>query len=146
MAAFLLDAQMAFSVLCISCITPCVQISSSCNCGVLSHGRVFESPWTVACQARLFMGFPRQEFWSGLPFPSPGDRLHPGVNPCLLCLLRQEDSLSLPPGKPSCKDINQIGLGPTLMASLNYLLSPSTVTFGYTEIELQHKNFFEGIH
>ena len=31
------------------------------------------TPWTVACQAQLFMGFPRQEYWSGFPFPSPGD-------------------------------------------------------------------------
>ena len=29
-------------------------------------------PWTVVCQASLFMGFPRQEYWSGLPFPPPG--------------------------------------------------------------------------
>ena len=72
------------SVLCISCITPCVQISSSCNCGVLSHGRVFETPWTVARQACLFMGFPRQEFWSGFPFPPPGDGLNPGVEPVSL--------------------------------------------------------------
>ena len=33
----------------------------------------FGTPWTVACQAPLPMGFPRQEFWSGVPFPSPGD-------------------------------------------------------------------------
>ena len=31
------------------------------------------TPWTVACQAPLSMGFPRQEYWSGVPFPSPGD-------------------------------------------------------------------------
>ena len=38
-------------------------------------------PWTVACQAPLSMGFSRQEYWSGLPFPSPGDRPHPGIEP-----------------------------------------------------------------
>ena len=37
--------------------------------------------WTVACQARLSMGFPRQEYWSGLPFPSPGDLPNPRIKP-----------------------------------------------------------------
>ena len=41
----------------------------------------FETPWTVALQAPLSMGFPRQEYWSGLPFPSPGDLRDPGVEP-----------------------------------------------------------------
>ena len=36
-------------------------------------------PWTVACQAPLSMGFPRQEYWSGLPFPSLGNLPNPGV-------------------------------------------------------------------
>ena len=39
------------------------------------------TPRTVACQAPLSMGFSRQEYWSGLPFPSPGDLLHPGIEP-----------------------------------------------------------------
>ena len=39
----------------------------------------FSTPWTIACQAPLSMGFPRQEYWSGLPFPSPGDLLNPGI-------------------------------------------------------------------
>ena len=43
-------------------------------CCVLSHVRLFATPWTVAHQAPLCMGFPRQEYWSGLPFPSPGVR------------------------------------------------------------------------
>ena len=38
-----------------------------------------ETPWTVACQASLSMGFPRQEYWSGLPFPPPGDLLDQGL-------------------------------------------------------------------
>ena len=37
--------------------------------------------WTVACQAPLSMGFFRQEYWSGLPFPSPGDLPNPGIKP-----------------------------------------------------------------
>ena len=38
-------------------------------------------PWAVALQAPLSMGFSRQEYWSGLPFPSPGDRPNPGIEP-----------------------------------------------------------------
>ena len=38
-------------------------------------------PWTVACQAPLSMGFSRQEYWRGLPFPSPGDLPNPGIEP-----------------------------------------------------------------
>ena len=44
---------------------------------VLSHDWLFENPWTVALQASLSMEFSRQEHWSGLPFPSPGDLPHP---------------------------------------------------------------------
>ena len=39
------------------------------------------TPWTVAYQVPLSMGFPRKEYWSGLPFPSPGDLLNPGIKP-----------------------------------------------------------------
>ena len=39
------------------------------------------NPWTVACQAPLSMGFPRQRYWSGLPFPSPGDLPDSGIEP-----------------------------------------------------------------
>ena len=49
------------------------------------------SPWTVAHQAPLSMGFSRQEYWSGLPFPSPGDLPNPGIKPGSPAL--QADSL-----------------------------------------------------
>ena len=39
------------------------------------------TPWTVACQAPLSMGFPRQEYWSELPFPPPGNLPNPGIKP-----------------------------------------------------------------
>ena len=48
-------------------------------------------PWTVARQAPLPMGFSRQEYWSGLPFPSPGDHPDPGIEPRSPAL--QADSL-----------------------------------------------------
>ena len=41
----------------------------------------FVTPWTVAHQTPLSMGFPRQEYWSGLPFPSSGDLPDPGIEP-----------------------------------------------------------------
>ena len=41
----------------------------------------FVTPWTIACQAPLSMGFSRQEYWSGLPFPSPDDLTDPGIEP-----------------------------------------------------------------
>ena len=47
----------------------------------LSHVLLFVTPWTVAHQALLPMGFPRQEYWSELPFPSPGDLPDPGIKP-----------------------------------------------------------------
>ena len=48
---------------------------------LLTWVQLFATPWTVARQALLSMGFPRQEHWSGLPFPSPGDLLDPGIEP-----------------------------------------------------------------
>ena len=47
----------------------------------LSHVRLFATPWTAAYQAPLSMGFSRQEYWSVLPFPSPGYLPDPGIKP-----------------------------------------------------------------
>ena len=57
----------------------------------LSRVRLFAIPWTVAHQTPLSMGFPRQEYWSGLQFPSPGDLPNPGIQ--LLSPALQADSL-----------------------------------------------------
>ena len=51
---------------------------------MLSHFQLFATLWTVALQTPLFMGFPRQEYWSGLSFPSPGDLPDPGIEPASL--------------------------------------------------------------
>ena len=65
----------------------------------LSHVRLFATPWTVAHQDPVSMGFFRQEYWSGLPFPSPGDLPYPGIE--LRSPVLQADALtSEPPGKP----------------------------------------------
>ena len=53
---------------------------------MLSRVQLFETPWTVARQAPLSMGFSRQEYWSGLPFPSPGDSSQPRDRTCVSCV------------------------------------------------------------
>ena len=55
----------------------------------LSGVRLFATPWTVANQAPPSMGFSRQEYWSGLPFPSPGDLPNPGIEPRSPAFYRQ---------------------------------------------------------
>ena len=66
---------------------------------LLSRVRLFATPWTASLQAPLSMGFSRQEYWSGLPCPPPGDRPDPGIEPGSAA--SQADSLpSEPPGKP----------------------------------------------
>ena len=64
-----------------------------CLCESLSRVQLFVTPWTVAHQASLSMGFSRQEYWSGLPFPSPEDLPHLGIQPQSPTL--QADSLLL---------------------------------------------------
>ena len=46
---------------------------------MLSRVRLFATPWNVACQALLSMGFHRQEYWRGLPLPPPGELPYPGI-------------------------------------------------------------------
>ena len=72
------------------------------SCCMLSHVQLFVNPWTTIHQAPLSMRFPRQEYWSGLPFPTPGDLSIPGIKP-----VTPESSLwvggfftTAPPGKP----------------------------------------------
>ena len=59
---------------CVSvCVGLCVQL--------LSYVQLFANSWTEVRQVPLFLGFPRQEYWSGLPLPSPGDCPNPGTEP-----------------------------------------------------------------
>ena len=64
----------------------------------LSHVQLFPTLWTIAHQAPLSMGFSRQEYWSRLPFPSPGDLPNPGIEPRPPAL-EAEALTSEPPGK-----------------------------------------------
>ena len=89
------------------CVCVCVYIYiyiCVCMCVLsrFSHVRLFATPWTVAHQVPLCMGFSRQKYWSGLPCPPPGDLPDPGIEPWSLCLpYWQTASLLLPPpGKP----------------------------------------------
>ena len=81
----------------------------ACMLSCFSCARLFVTPWTAAHQAPLSMGFSRQEYWSGLPFPSPGDLPDPGIklgSPAL-----EADALtSEPPGKPRIAYSQQLNL------------------------------------
>ena len=87
--------------------------------------QLFATPWTVAQQALLSMEFSRQEYWSGLPFPTPGDLADPGIEPRFPTL--QVDSLpSEPSGKPMLK-VKVAQSCPTLRDPMDYSLPGSSV-------------------
>ena len=68
----------------------------------LSRVQLFVTPWTVAYQAPASLGFSKQEYWSGLPFPSPGDLPDPGIEPESPTFYA-DALLSEPPGKIKLK-------------------------------------------
>ena len=73
----------------------------------LSRVRLFATLWTVTYRAPPSVGFSRQEYWSGLPFPSPGDLPDPGIEPGSPAL--QADALtSEPPVKPKHKCLHTV--------------------------------------
>ena len=73
-----------------------------CMLSHFSHLQLSATPWTVACKAPLSKGFSRQEYQSEVPYPPPGDLLHPKIEPTsLMSPDWQASSLQLaPPGKP----------------------------------------------
>ena len=77
-----------------------------------SHFRLFATLWTIALQAPPSMGFSRQEYWSALPFPSPGDLPDPEIKPVSpVSPARQADSLPLvPSGKPLVHDKHTLNI------------------------------------
>ena len=81
------------------------------------------TPWTVAYKAPLSMEFSRQEYWSGLPFPSPGDLPHPGIEPRSHAL--QADALSSePPGKPLVGFLNMLSCESVVLTDTLILILP----------------------
>ena len=83
-----------------------------CEVKSLSHVRLFATLWTVAHQDPLSMGFFRQEYWSGLSFPSPGDLPNPGIEPRSPTL--QADALT---SEPLCLYLSLAVLGLCCYAS-----------------------------
>ena len=81
----------------------CRAVLRVCCAESLSHVWLSMTPWTIAHQAPLSMGFSRQEYWSGLPCPSPGHLPYPGIKPeSLMSPALQVDSFPAePPRKPS---------------------------------------------
>ena len=85
--------------------SPGVNSESENESEVAQSCRLYATPWTVARQAPLSMGFSRQEYWSGLPFPSLGDLPEPGIEPGSPTL--QADALpSEPPGNSRFSQIH----------------------------------------
>ena len=87
------------------------------------------TPWTVANQAPLSTEFSRQEYWSGWPFPTPGDLPHPRIKPMSLIAPALADRLftTVPPGKPKCKTYIKLILPKRIFRRLN------EVTFNFYE-------------
>ena len=73
-------------------------------CCMLSHVQLFVTPWTVAHQAPLSMGFFRQEYSSGLPFPPPGDLPNPGLETVSPSLAGRFFT-TVPPGKSAINGV-----------------------------------------
>ena len=97
----------------------------------LSCVRLFVTPWTVAYQAPPSMEFSRQEYWSGLPFSSPGDLPNPGIEPRSPTL--QADTLpSEPPGQPIDKT------RANRRVPSDYWDSAECTDFGFQEWTLQY--------
>ena len=69
-----------------------------------SHVQLYTTLWTAACQAPLSIGFSREEYWSGLPCPSPGNLPDSGIKPASLMSPALTGSLPLvPPGEPDIR-------------------------------------------
>ena len=99
-------------------------------CSSMSNS--FATPWTMALQAPLTMEFPRQEHWSGLPFPSPGDLPKPGITPESPALVGGF-STSGPPGKPIRYIFSPVQIPHTLLPSAPI---PHQGTLFYTGLSL----------
>ena len=85
------------------------------------------TPWTVGCQAPLSMGFPKQGYWSGVPFPSPGDLPNPGIEPAPPALAGRFFTTA-PPGNPCFnKNPDKLMLYNLLIYPLNLFLKKKIV-------------------
>ena len=83
---------MVYNIVLATTIEQC-ESALSTHAGKLSHVRLFATPWSVAHPPPLSTGFSRQEYWSGLPFLTPGDLPDPRIEP--MSPMLPEDSLPL---------------------------------------------------
>ena len=107
---YVLNSLSGFGIRVIVTLCACVHAKSLQSCPTLCN------PWTVAHQATLSMGFSRQEYWSGLACPPPGDLPDPGINQCLLWIQHCRWILTIePPGQPD-RDLEEwiLGVFPSL--------------------------------
>ena len=109
----------------------------------LSRVQLFATPWTVAHQVPPFMEFSRQEYWSGLPFPSPGDLPDPGIKPRSLEL--QADALLSEPPRNCRHEIKRcLLLGRKPMTNLDSILKNRDFTLP-TKFHLVKVMVFPGV-
>ena len=94
--------------------------------------RLFPTPWTVAHQAPLSMAFPRQEFWSELPFPSPGNLPGPGIKPMSPALAGRFFTTEAP-GKPEYLYSGKNNLKDWLQSLANIMLDSSIPVTAHTQ-------------
>ena len=94
-----LDAGRTHLIVTAKNVLRCCLVTKLCSC-------LFATPWTVACQTSLSMGFSRQEHLSGLPFPSPRDLAHPGIESVSPAWQVDSFLTTEPPGKPQ-NDLRQ---------------------------------------
>ena len=126
-----IDAEKAFDKIHPFVIKTLNKLGVDGICCMLSHVRLFTTPWTVAYQAPLSMGFPRQVSWSGLPFPFPEDFPDPGIEPRspVSPALAGGSFTTEPPGKPIdgmyLTIINSIEFSPSIHREL--VPGPTTV-------------------
>ena len=103
------------------------------------------TPWTVACQAPLFMGFSREEYWSGLPCPPPGDLPNPGSEPRSPTL--QVDSLpSEPQRKPKNATVGNLTLPQRIFPTQGLNRGLPTLQVDSLAPELPEKPYFKIKH
>ena len=95
---------------------------------LVSHVLLFVTPWITACQAPLSMGFSRQGYWSGFPFPSPGDLPNPGIesrSPALQANALPSELLGKPIGSGEVPTRLLSSKNSLFLAELHFILDPN---------------------
>ena len=119
--------------MCLSRVCVCVCVCVCVRARALSRVRFFATPWTVAWHVPLSMEFSRQEYWTGLPFPTPEDLPDPEIEPTSLALAGGFFT-TMPLGKPPClghankqKQIIGVGGDSNILPWLSLLITVNAV-------------------